>query len=87
VLGSGGVGDKAYIMDENNIDKCLLTKFYAGPHDLGIKTIATAKTVAGQGYSININATIIKYGEQQETFNVTFKADNDNPNKNSSANN
>ncbi len=69
-----GVGDTPYIITGNNTDHYPLMKPYAGPHDIGIKA-SISKTIVAQGYNttVTINATIINYGEQAETFNFTFQ--------------
>jgi len=72
--GSDGIGDTPYIIDENNTDNYPLMKPYAGPHDVGIRSFEISKTVVGQGYNVNMTATIINYGEQTETFNLTIQA-------------
>jgi len=72
--GSDGIGDTIYFIDKNNTDNYPLMKSYAGPHDIGLTNIATSKTVVGQGYNVNMTATIINYGEQTEAFNLTIQA-------------
>jgi len=44
------------------------------PHDIGITSITTSKTVVGQGYNMNINVTILNYGINTETFTITIYA-------------
>lgn len=72
--GSDGIGDIPHIIDEDNIDHYPLVKLFAGPHDIGIRTISTSKTVVGQGYSLTINIKVTNYGVSTETFNVTTYA-------------
>jgi thermitase len=68
-----GIGDTPYIIDEKNIDQYPLIRPYEWPHDVGIANPSTSKTIVGQGYSVNISATIKNYGKQTETFNITFQ--------------
>ena len=72
--GSDGIGDAPYVIDANNTDNYPLMKTYAGPHDIGITSVNTSKTIVGEDYSLNIKVKIINYGEHPETFNVTIKA-------------
>jgi parallel beta-helix repeat protein len=65
--GSDGIGDTPYYIDENNQDRYPLMK----THDIGIQNVATSKTVVGQGYKVGINAKILNYGINSETFHVT----------------
>jgi hypothetical protein len=44
-----------------------------GVHDIAVFNLAS-KIVAGQGYSIGVNATVINRGDRKETFNVTVYA-------------
>jgi parallel beta-helix repeat protein len=67
LLGSDGIGDTPYGIDENNQDRYPLMK----THDIGIQNVTTSKTVVGQGYKVGINAKITDYGVNSETFNVT----------------
>jgi len=71
--GSDGIGDAPYVIDAIT-DNYPLMKTYAGPHDIGITSVNTSKTIVGEDYSLNIKVKIINYGEQPETFNVTIKA-------------
>ena len=49
-------------------------KPYAGPHDIGIKSVSTSETIVRQGDNVNITVEITNCGEQTEVFNVTIKA-------------
>jgi len=70
--GSDGIGDTPYVIDEKNQDKYPFMKPYPwSSHDIGIAGITTSKTVVGQGFNLNINTTIINYGDNTETFNIT----------------
>jgi parallel beta-helix repeat protein len=72
--GSDGIGDTPYVIDKDNRDNYPLMKPYGGLYDIGITNITTSKTVVGQGYSLNITITILNYGINTETFNVTAYA-------------
>lgn len=71
VSGSDGIGDTPYIVDPGNQDHYPLIKPYGIQHDIGITNVTTAKTIVGQGYSLNVSARIVNYGLNAETFNVT----------------
>jgi hypothetical protein len=43
-------------------------------HDIAITNVTTLKSVAGQGYLMDINTTIVDQGDYAETFNVTVYA-------------
>jgi parallel beta-helix repeat protein len=72
--GSEGIGDTPYVIDGNNQDNYPLMKPYDGPHDIGITSAITSKTIVGQGYSLYIDIKIINYGTHDEIFNVTIYA-------------
>jgi hypothetical protein len=44
------------------------------PHDLGMRSISASKTVVGQDYTANLNATVFNWGDYTEHFNITFYA-------------
>ena len=70
-----GIGDTPCLMGTNNRDKYPLMKLYPwGPHDIGITSVATSKTVVGQGENLTINIRIFNYGNDTENFNVTAYA-------------
>jgi len=73
-IGSDGIGDTPYIIDTNNTDRYPLMKPYGGPHDIGITSVTTSKTIIAQGNSLSIGIKIINYGVETETFNVTAYA-------------
>lgn len=73
-IGSDGVGDTAYMVNSNNIDRYPLTKPYSGPHDVGITSFTTFKTVIVRGSSTKISLKVINYGVNRETLNVTLYA-------------
>jgi len=73
--GSDGIGDTPYGIDENNQDRYPLMKPYPwGPHDVGVTSTTTSKTVVGQGFNVNVSITIFNYGDYAETFDVTAYA-------------
>jgi len=73
--GSDGIGDTPYVLNANNQDNYPLMKSYPwDPHDIGITTATTSKTVVGQEYSLHINVSIFNYGMFAENFNVTAYA-------------
>jgi parallel beta-helix repeat protein len=72
--GSDGIGDTPYLIDANNHDDFPLMKPYGIKHDIGVTSVATTKTIVGQGYSLNVSARIVNYGMNAETFNVTIHA-------------
>ncbi len=75
--GCDGVGDTEYIpffvSGEGGRDHYPLMKPYGGPHDLGILGSVPRKTIIGEGYysTVSMNLTMINYGVQAETFNLT----------------
>lgn len=40
-------------------------------HDVAVTDVTPSKTVVGQGYSLNINVTVVNQGDFTESFNVT----------------
>jgi parallel beta-helix repeat protein len=76
--GSDGIGDFGYIIDSDeylsSIDRYPLMKPYAGPHDIGITRITPSRLVVVQGYMLNISFTILNYGINTETLNITTYA-------------
>jgi parallel beta-helix repeat protein len=72
--GSDGIGDTAYVINEDNIDNYPLMKPYAGLYDIGITNVTTSKTVVGQDYNLTITIKILNYGINTETFNLTVYA-------------
>jgi len=70
--GSDGIGDTPYVIDADNQDHYPLKKPYPwDPHDIGITSITTSKTIVAQGYTLQINVTIMNYGKYTESFNVS----------------
>jgi peptide/nickel transport system substrate-binding protein len=43
-------------------------------HDLGMRSISASKTVVGQDYTADLNATVFNWGDYTEHFNITFYA-------------
>jgi len=73
--GGDGIGDTSYLIDENNTDTYPLMKPYPwDPHNIGVTSLKTSKTIAGQGFAVNISITVFNYGTSVETFNVTAYA-------------
>lgn len=71
-VGSDGIFDQLYSFDFF-YDNYPLTKTYAGSHDLGTK-LSISRTIIPEGYNITltINATILNYGLQTESFDTTI---------------
>jgi len=73
--GSDGIGDTPYVIDENNQDNYPLMKPYPwASHDIGITSVATSKTIVGQGYNMFINVMAFNYGNYTENLNITIYA-------------
>jgi thermitase len=72
--GIDGIGDTANVIDGNNIDEYPLMRLYAGPHDVGIRSVNISKAFVGKGYTANMNIVAMNYGEQLEIFNLTVDA-------------
>jgi len=68
--GSDGIFDTNYTIVPNNIDRYPLVKPFS-PHDVGITSITTSKTVVCQGYELGITEKILNYGINTETFTIT----------------
>ncbi|MGA2767304.1 MAG: C25 family cysteine peptidase [Candidatus Bathyarchaeia archaeon] len=75
VTGSDGIGDTSYQIDMNNIDNYPLMSFYTPGHDVAVTDITPLKTVAGQGYCMNVSVAIANYGTFDENFNLSVFAD------------
>ena len=75
--GSDGIGDTPYVMDLENRDRFPLMIPYSGTHDLGIGA-SVSRSVIAEGYdvAVQINATIINYGLETETFNLSIHVHN-----------
>jgi hypothetical protein len=71
--GRDGIGDTAYVIDENNQDNYPLVKPWS-PHDVGITSVTTSKTIVGQGYNVSINVMVFNYGDCMENVNITIYA-------------
>lgn len=56
-------------------DNYPLAKPYCGQHDIGIVSLVPSRTVIAEGYgaTVNVEVTVVNYGEQAETFNFTFQ--------------
>ncbi|MDH7476906.1 MAG: CARDB domain-containing protein [Candidatus Bathyarchaeota archaeon] len=54
---------------------CPLIEFkVVSDHDIGVTNITPNKHVVGEGYTININVTLVNLGQQTENFNVKVYA-------------
>jgi len=74
-LGSDGIGDTPYVIDENNRDNYPLMKPYPwATHDIGITSVTTSKTIIGQGYNVSISIMTFNYGNYTENINLTIYA-------------
>jgi len=73
-LGSDGLGDTPYVINDSNRDNYPLMKPFGGSHDIGIMNVAVSKTVVGQGYQVKIEVTIQSYGIYTETRNIKIYA-------------
>jgi parallel beta-helix repeat protein len=84
IIGSDGIGDTPYIIDENNQDNYPLMKPYPwDSHDIGVTYISgrihfnmiiPLKTIIGQGFSLHVNVFVMNYGNYTEVFNATLYA-------------
>jgi parallel beta-helix repeat protein len=73
-VGSDGINDTQCTIAVNNIDNYPLVKPFS-PHDIGITTVTTSKTLIGQGLTLRIDLKILNYGTHDELFTVTVSAD------------
>lgn len=68
-----GIGDTPYVIDSNNQDRYpLMTPPVLS--DVAVTSLASSKTVVGQGYSTFIDVTVENQGNFKETFDVTLYA-------------
>jgi len=73
--GSDGIGDTPYIINGNIRDNFPLMKPYPwAPHDVGITSVTTSKTVVGQGYNVSINVMVFNYGNYTEELTLEVYA-------------
>jgi parallel beta-helix repeat protein len=70
-IDSSGIWNTSYVIDANNIDRYPLMDPWPS-HDIAITSVATSKTIVGQGYSLNTTVTVANRGDYTETFNVTL---------------
>jgi parallel beta-helix repeat protein len=73
--GSDGMGDSAYLIDENNTDRFPLMNPYSYAHALAVIDVKINKTVLCQGFTAKIYVDISNQGNFTEIFNVTAYAD------------
>jgi len=71
VIGSDGIGDVVYVIDENNQDNYPLMTAWTPPPDIAVTNMELSKTVVGQGYNLQINVTIQNQGDYNGIFNIT----------------
>lgn len=84
-IGSDGIGDAPYAINEDNTDHYPLMKPFPWlQHDIGIthiekvyfefSIIVPLKAIVGQGFLLGFNAFVMNYGSYTEVFNVTAYA-------------
>ena len=72
--GSDGMGDTPRTFDDLNQDSYPLIEPWSwASHDVAVATIIP-RNVVGQGYTTYPNVTVINYGTDTETFNITIHA-------------
>ena len=69
-LGSDGVGDTHYVINENNTDHYPLMNPWA-PSDAAVLNITTSKRFIGEGYSAYLTAVVENQGGKVENLNTT----------------
>lgn len=69
-LGSDGVGDRHYVINENNIDHYPLMNPWT-PSDAAVLNITTSKRFIGEGYSAYLTALVENQGGKVENLNTT----------------
>ena len=69
-LGSDGVGDTHYVINENNIDHHPLMNPWTSP-DAAVLNITTSKRFIGEGYSAYLTAVVENQGGKVENLNTT----------------
>lgn len=62
-------------VDTSNYEYVFAELVLRSLHDIGITSIAMSKTVVGQGFNLQINVSIMNYGNSTENFNVTIYVD------------
>ncbi|MGD0978461.1 MAG: NosD domain-containing protein [Candidatus Bathyarchaeia archaeon] len=73
--GSDGIGDTAYVIDNNNTDHYpLMMPWTPYSHDVAVTSVVPAKTIIAGGFSGNVTVTVANFGQNAETFNVTAYA-------------
>jgi hypothetical protein len=61
-------------IQEDQIVLTILNASERACYDIGITDVTASKTAIGQGYNLNVTVTIINYGNDTETRNVTVYA-------------
>jgi len=74
VIGSDGIGDIPYAVDENNQDNYPLVDPWTPPPDIAVTNIALSKTVVCQGYNLHIDVTVQNQADYTGPFNITAYA-------------
>jgi len=68
MTGSDGIGDTPYVIDSNNTDYYPLMKPYPTYiHDVALTDIEADRSLAYQGWPVNINVTVKNKGDFDET--------------------
>lgn len=72
--GSDGIGDAPYVIDSNNTDHYPLMQPWGelGVHDVAVTSVTVDRTWVFQGFSANINVTIVNKGDFDENTVVTL---------------
>jgi len=73
-LGSDGIGDTGYTIENNNTDRYPLMQPWTVRHNVAVIIVVAAKTVVGLGFSGNVTVLVADKGDCAETFNVTVYA-------------
>jgi len=77
IMGSDGIGDTPYIIDEYNQDNYpLVSRYVWSPHNVAINSVSLSKTVVGVEYPVDIEVVVKNEGDYTETFNVSLQYDN-----------
>jgi len=72
--GSDGIGDLPHMIDEDNTDRYPLINPWSPP-DIEVENVTLSKSVIGQGFTLQISATVENQGNKIEECNITAIAD------------
>jgi len=73
ISGSDGIGDAPYIIDSNNEDHYpLMQPWITSSHDVAVIAVATNITWIYQGFSVDINVTVLNKGEFNQNVTATL---------------